>query len=140
MGLLDLIGKAVLIFYVNVVLVLEQLIEFVENFMDSIKKKVSKPSQQQQIQDLKAEFSRRTNLSPLTTTDGSGSNPFTPKNPVPGVDLLQKEGWTKVYVHPCPEANQQVLILKNEKQNTAKMLGKQAFLEYLEELNAKYNK
>lgn len=75
-----------------------------------------------------------------TKTDALESNLFSPQNPVPGVDLLQKEGWSRVSVHPVPETGQQVLILKNEKENKAKILGKQAFLAYLEELNKKHGR
>jgi hypothetical protein len=67
----------------------------------------------------------------------SDSNPFSPQNPVPGVDLLAKEGWTKVNVHPLVGLEQQLLILKNEKERKVKVLGKRAFLEYLEELKSK---
>lgn len=137
MNIFDLIGTVV----VNVIKSITTVINLITV---SVKKKVlttlePKPNRQQ-IQELKAELARLTKPSKPTKTEDSASNLFSPQNPVPGVDLLQKEGWSRVHVHPVPETGQQVLILKNEKENKAKMLGKQAFLDYLEELNKKHGR
>jgi hypothetical protein len=73
-------------------------------------------------------------------TQTVASELFSRTHPLPGQDLLVKEGWTKVAVHPVPQTGQQVIVLKDEKNSKGKMLGKEAFLEYLKELNEKHNR
>jgi hypothetical protein len=146
MNIFDLIGNFVVAAVNAATRIVTELVAIVNELLDTSKKKVLVKLSEQQKNSQKSS-SAKSLQKPQTsqrqivnTIPSKSSSIYTPKNPIPGQDLLLKEGWTKVNVHPVPETGQQVILLKNQKNNTAKMLGKEAFLKYLEELNEKHNR
>jgi hypothetical protein len=151
MNILDLIGNFVLSLYGAFLIFAKEVIEAVDAMIGSTKKKVStqwnrtleKKSQKLSTYPLESGITtqQQTKSSSVKLDHKENSELiFSTQNPLPGQDLLVKEGWTTARVHPVPETGQQVIILKDEKNNKGKMLGKEAFLEYLVKLNEKHNR
>ncbi len=146
MNILDFIGNLVIKAINAVTGIVTELVTIVNELLDTGKKKVSNELSNLQKSSQTNSSVKRSQQQPnsqrqiVNTIPSKSSSIYTPRNPIPGQDLLVKEGWTKVDVHPVPQTGQQVILLKNQKNNTAKMLGKEAFLKYLEELNEKHNR
>lgn len=149
MNIFDIIGNFTVAVVNTVTRIVTSLVELVKKkvlFLSNRIKTSNVSSQKLTKQNTSHSVNGTTTQPPIKSSSASrtrmeaSKSLFTPTNPVPGQDLLMKEGWTRINVHPVPATGQQVLILKNEKNGTAKMLGKEAFLEYLKELNDKHNR
>lgn len=52
-------------------------------------------------------------------------------------ELLQKEGWDVLEVHPLQNYDEELVMLKNSKTGKGRILGREAFHKYLIELGGK---